>query len=358
MANYDRIEYSNGGGILKITGYKSLEKKEHKKITSYCIEISSKKIMLDYGSKLGETKAKELDAIILSHEHFDHFHGLTFDLEYINCPIYATKTTKRLIRVLAKKAWTAMLVTNQQKLDNIIELEYYKSYDVFGMDLILYPSGHTFGSAMIYLAGEYRILYTGDMDYNKNNSKRQYKIDDFSRIEKTDFLLVDGTSLTKPYKTQTINRLIETSKKVMHRTYHVRPEKAVFIAQKMSEYKGTDDALIIYEKDLKWYLDILYSEGYYPYVDNKVVLDAPLIMPKNFQKTIRLSSTNYIERTINGVVGLHISLDSLHDFICSFPNNPKVLVGHYSLEDTEELEECCQIRNYEVIKEGDNIFEK
>lgn len=344
---------------MKICGYMSIEKKENQKITSYGIEFFGKRIMLDYGGKLGEQQASKIDAIFITHEHFDHFYGLTFELEYINCPIYATRTTKRLIRLLAEKSWNAMLVSSKKKLEDIIEIEYFKDYEFFGGIMRFYPSGHTFGSSMIYLEGEYKLLYTGDMDYNKTNPKRQYFIDDITKLNGLDYLLIDGTTLTKAeYKTQFINHIVEQSSRVRNRTYNVRPEKAVFIAQKFSEYKGTADAIIIYEQDLKWYLDILYAEGYYPYVDDKVVLDAPYIINKSYEKTIRLSSENYKKHVINGVVGLHISLEEIENFIYSLSTTPKVLIGHYSFSAIDEVKEICTQREYILIQQGENIIEE
>ena len=58
-----------------------------------------------------------------------------------------------------------------------------------------YPSGHTYGAAMIYIdSNEYKLLYTGDMDSNIKIDDKVYYFD-FSK--KVDYLIFDGTKHSK-----------------------------------------------------------------------------------------------------------------------------------------------------------------
>lgn len=157
------------------------------------LQTNESKIMLDCGIDVAaqnsekfpylnvpEFDLKQLDAIIVSHAHLDHF-GLVpylYKLGYRG-PCYMTAPTRDIAALLAldfigvsyKQASTPLYRINDIKtmIKHSIELNYNEVTDITpDVRLTLYNAGHCLGSAMIHLNignGLHNLLYTADFKF-------------------------------------------------------------------------------------------------------------------------------------------------------------------------------------------------
>lgn len=326
--------------MMELYGYSAIDK-----ITTYKFNLNNKTILLDYGAKID--KIKDVDYIFISHEHFDHYKGILEQALDVsdNTVIFATKTTKLLLHGLISQNLSTLDIKSNEKqrilklVEGIKEVLFEHEYKLDNdLSFIFYPSGHTYGSAMIYLRGEQKILYTGDMDYHSKIEDRRYYFDNSLEV---DYLICDGTKLLDDEKIES-NDLSNLKKKRL--TFNIKPEKAVFLAQRFALTSFFKEYKIYFEKDLKWFLDILYKQGYNPFINDKVMLlqnDLELA-----ERSISLSSHKYDNYKRNNFLTLHIAKNDLLDFIYNI-NAKNVLVGHYDLNNPP--------LDFKYIKEGLNI---
>lgn len=336
---------------------------EEKKITTYQFEIYKKNIMFDCGSeRLKESDISNVDFLFISHEHLDHWYSLYILITKFkdDCKIYATETTKMIMLEIVKKeldrngANDLIQKTVIEAFKKINSLIFFKEYCLDdNINVILYPSGHTFGSSMVYLkTADLKILYTGDMDYVVKKENRKYECPNDLEV---DILIVDGTNfLGSDYKTQMINRAAENVKDINHITFNIRTEKAVFLAQHLSEINCLNEHTIIYEGDLKWYLKIISEQGYNAFLMNRIVLENKKKPIDDTKKTIRLSSLRYQKYNRDWSFGLHISKDDVVSFIHQFQTYPKVYFGHYNLENYDEFKASCDEYKFNLLLAGVN----
>jgi putative mRNA 3-end processing factor len=158
-----------------------------KEVGRSCIEISSgtKRLLLDCGLKLspegteypvGFDYVENIDAVFISHAHLDHTGALPLlDHKGMDCPIFATKATKALTRILLKDAFKIGKITHQHlgydELDikNVlscmqrVKIDTKGNFD--GVHYEYFDAGHIPGSASIFLDVEgTTFLYTGDIN--------------------------------------------------------------------------------------------------------------------------------------------------------------------------------------------------
>lgn len=321
---------------MNLMGYACLDK-----ITTYKFNLNKKTILFDYGTKIDDID--KVDYIFISHEHFDHYNGILEQALEISdyTKIFSTKTTKLLLIELIKMNLSTLDIKNNEKkriiklIEGIIEVPFEEEINLDNdLKFIFYPSGHTYGSAMIYLKGEKSFLYTGDMDFHPKRFERQYY---FNYNLDVDYLICDGTKFLDDEKLESNDLSNLKSNKL---TFKVRPEKAVFLAHKFANTSFFKDYKIFFEKDLKWYLDIIYKEGYNPYIVDKVMLDFKEIEHKT--KSIYLSSKKYEKFKRNNFISLHIAKNDLLDFI-SKVNAKNVLIGHYNSNNPPNDFTCIRI---------------
>lgn len=152
-----------------------------------CIEIStdSKRLLLDCGLKLTEQDTEypvgfdhvhDIDAVFISHAHLDHTGALPLlDHKGMDCPIFATRSTKQLTRVLLKDAFKIGRITHQHleydemDIRNVLgcmsRVRVDRVGDLDGVSYRYFDAGHIPGSASVYVDVEgTRILYTGDIN--------------------------------------------------------------------------------------------------------------------------------------------------------------------------------------------------
>lgn len=325
---------------MEIYGYASLDK-----ITTYKFIMNKKTILLDYGTRIDDIK--NVDYIFITHEHFDHYKGIleqSFDIDE-NVKIFSTKTTKLLLYELISQNVSTLNIKSNEKqrilklVEGINEVIFEQEYNLDNdISFKFFPSGHTYGSAMIYLNGESKILYTGDMDYHSKREDRRYYFDQSIDV---DYLICDGTKLLDDEKIESSD-LSNLKKKRL--TFNVKPEKAVFLAQKFAYTSFFKEYKIYFDKDLKWFLDIIYKQGYNPFINDKILLLRDENEVSN--KSIILSSRRFEKYKKNNFLSLHIAKNDLLDFIYSI-NAKEVLVGHYDLKNPPV--------DFKYIKEGINL---
>lgn len=152
-----------------------------------CVEIDtgSKRLLLDCGLKLspegteypiGLDRPEDIDAVFISHAHLDHTGALPlFDHRGMDCPIFATKTTKDLTRLLLKDTLKIGKINHQhleydaldiKKVMNCMRrvvIDQKGNYDGIGYEF--FDAGHIPGAASVFLDIEgTKILYTGDIN--------------------------------------------------------------------------------------------------------------------------------------------------------------------------------------------------
>lgn len=313
---------------------------------------------------LKESDISIVDYIFISHEHLDHWYRLYHLILKVKegCKIFATETTKRIIIQIvtnelnsdgATSFYAKKVIEAFEKINSLI---FFKEYELEkDLNITLFPSGHTFGSSMIYLKSpNIKILYTGDMDYVVKKENRRYECPASLEV---DLLIVDGTNfIGLDYKTQRINNVAENVKSINHITFNVRTEKAVFLAQRLSEINSLNEHIIIYEKDLKWYLKIISDQGYNAYLNNRIILDNYRKPLDEKTKTIRLSSRKYHKYNRDWSFGLHISKDDIIDFIHQFQTFPKVYLGHYNLSNYDDYKMTCDEYKFNLLVPGENTI--
>jgi glyoxylase-like metal-dependent hydrolase (beta-lactamase superfamily II) len=331
------------------------------KITSYKFEMENKRIMVDCGSgDIRKWDVENLDYLFISHAHMDHWeqlYNLAPDINE-NCLIMATETTRRLIieevreRLSVDGSNDAVWQKKMDVFQRIVVCYFMKTVRLSdNLEVTFFPSGHMYGSAMIYLTTpSVRLFYTGDMDYAAKDVNRQY---DCPQVY-ADILIVDGTMLIKDdFKKQWVGKLVHTVENINPITINVRPEKAVILARMLAEQKVFDGHVIIYERDLLKYLKIMYEQGYEVFETNKIILGNN----RNIQypKYISLSSKQYQKYNKDWTFGLHISREDMIRFIHEKFHHPtKVYLSHYNLKDYEELKLLYAPYDYQLLVVGNN----
>ena len=170
-----------------------------------------------------------------------------------------------------------------------------------------------------------------------------------------DYMIVDGTRLfAEEYKGVNVNQVVDYIRRKKNQNefkYNVRPEKAVFYAQALAE--KLDDYAFVYSAQMGWYLEIIKSNGYNPYVDNKVMYENSILFKGvEYPKRIVFINDN-TSFNLDWKLSLHITKNELMDIIKNhIANDPMILVGHYDMENSNES--IDYLNQYKVLKKGDN----
>ncbi len=323
-----------------------------KKITTYLFNARHYSLAFDFGSnEIATSDIKNLDYIFITHEHLDHFMGL-LNLDYAKllldskCVIYASNVTKDLMIAIFENALRVDLDkkstnTIRDLLHSIQGALFYEKYKLNNHSYFrLFPSGHTFGSSMVYLHDEEtKILYTGDMDFSEDDSDRQYQLD-LKENESIDYIIADGTYLNnEDFRDEEFSKIRENIINKGFSKFYCKPEKMVFFCKKlMLSPKLKDEYCIVFSNDLKWYLKVLREYCYEPFITNQIILDSSIYEVPD-KKCLFVSSKKQDKQTnVTGLVGLHISFLDFAYFLYQFDTSKtKVLVGHYNYEDKNDI---------------------
>src|ERR671930_49534 len=161
--------------------------------SSLLLSTHESKILLDCGIKIPchdsvnsiprfditGLKMNQIDAIVLSHAHFDHTGFLPALIKYgYKGPIYCSEPTLPLMNLLHKRylmgAGDAALYSEKDIIDVVIHtipLTFGIVTDISpDIKLVLGNSGHILGSASIHLHignGDHNLVYTGDLKFGR-----------------------------------------------------------------------------------------------------------------------------------------------------------------------------------------------
>lgn len=177
-----------------------------------CIEIAtgSRRLLLDCGLKLTEQDSEypvgfsfvnDIDAVFISHAHLDHTGALPLlDHKGMKCPIFATRSTKSLTRILLRDAFKIGRITHQHlgydELDikdvlscmSRVKIDTEGSLD--GISYEYFDAGHIPGSASVFLDVDgTTFLYTGDI----NNSETRLQHAAETGFPEVDVLICEST---------------------------------------------------------------------------------------------------------------------------------------------------------------------
>lgn len=358
-------------GILK--SYRTADSSE--KITTYVYDDISSLVAFDFGSKdIPLNDVKNLDYIFITHEHSDHFMGL-YNMQYVDillnskCEIFASNVTKDLIIAIfensLKVSFDEKSIKKIRELLNRIKgvLFFEKIKLTKDTYFRLFPSGHTYGSVMVYYYGKTnKILYTGDIDFASNDSDRQYQLD-LKEDEPVDYIIVDGTYLNnEQFKDESFSEIRDNILKKRFDKFYCKPEKIVFFSKKIiSSPKLSDKYCIVFSSELKWYLSILRKYNYDPFITDQIVLDSSVYALPERRKILYVSSRKTEKQTnVNSIVGLHISFIDFAYMLQQFDyTKTKILVGHYNRGNKKRILDTFHSSSYtsdfdvKVLEEGE-----
>ncbi|RME77698.1 MBL fold metallo-hydrolase [Candidatus Woesearchaeota archaeon] len=200
-----------------------------------CIEVKTQEatLLLDCGLKLTPQGSEypvgvtnyNFDACIISHAHLDHTGGLPlFKHRGMNCPIYCTKTTKEITKILLEDAFKigkhqgVELVYNAEDIyDSLDVMKLVKPREqgrIFDTHFELIPAGHIPGSTSILLTTQQTsLLYTGDIKLKDTQLMRG------AIPKKADVLICEATYGNKeqPNRKQSESILINEIKNTLKR---------------------------------------------------------------------------------------------------------------------------------------------
>nr|MBQ7641552.1 hypothetical protein [Acholeplasmatales bacterium] len=319
---------------MRINCFKTNEK--YPKITTYHIVMNNKSILLDYGVELkNKDFINSIDYIFISHEHGDHVGGLLSEYKLLsdNVKIFMTNTVKEILSHRTEVVFREFLEKH------VVTLCFDEPIKEDDIKITYYQAGHTFGSACIFLEGEYSMFYTGDINYATFDHLCTY---DIPYSLETDYLILDGTSLSKEteFKKLSLSHLKKDAPKFKKYYINATPDKAVFIGKYLSQTFPD----IYYEADLKDYLETVMNAGYEPFCNDKIGYDNEERY-KN-ESGIYISSTLFSEFNKNFVLSLHISSNDIKEFLYKFKRADNVLIGHcYGLDEED---------GFTILKEGSN----
>jgi putative mRNA 3-end processing factor len=156
-----------------------------KEVGRSCIELQTQgdRYLLDAGIKFKEggfsypekvINLPDIDGLFISHAHLDHTGALPLFEHYnIICPVFCTKLTYILTKVLLKDSYKIARIKNLHPAYNKLDLEklekgvrfvkYDRNYKHRKINFTFLNAGHVPGSSMILIEAEdKKILYTGD----------------------------------------------------------------------------------------------------------------------------------------------------------------------------------------------------
>jgi glyoxylase-like metal-dependent hydrolase (beta-lactamase superfamily II) len=332
-------------------------------LTTYKIEIDNINLFLDFGSTdLNQGDFLKPTVIVLTHEHLDHWDGLVqvVDILYDNknqVKLFSTRTTKLLIQELFDKYYSSNLnlrAKDIEKISTVIsgieDISFEQKVSLTErVSIELFPSGHTYGSSMVYIkCGDETLLYTSDVDYVKGDPARQYYFPFYDSSYPVKVLLLDATAIYRNYKSKALNEYLENSRHRENLDINVRPEKSLIFARILNEKEGRKVYIL---RDLFVYYKILSDSGYSPFKLNEIMFETD--NQSTGMKSARISSI--IGYKLDHKVGLHIGLEDAIDFVNKLKENlvePRIYLTHYSWSDLEELKKTAQKHGFNVLNEG------
>ncbi|MGC8555742.1 MAG: MBL fold metallo-hydrolase [Conexivisphaera sp.] len=179
------------------------------------LEDDGSRILMDYGVSVGNGRNREpsfplhvrprdLDALVITHAHLDHSGAAPlFEIDPGRSPaIYSTPPTARLSELLlhdfVKVSGDASPFTDYEVAkfaDGVRTVDYGEDVRVGDLTFRLLDAGHVPGSAMIYVEGSRRVLYTGDMNRRDTELLRGYR----GPLPEVDVVISEATYSQTPH---------------------------------------------------------------------------------------------------------------------------------------------------------------
>ena len=143
------------------------------------VKDDSTTLLLDYGLNPGKNithplhvRPKDITALLTTHAHLDHMGYEPYLYIDGNVPHYATKVTIELSELLLydllnisgdKLPFTTAEVRKLIKMSNAVP--YDEEFKINDVKVTFINAGHIPGSSMIYIKGNKRVIYTGDVNH-------------------------------------------------------------------------------------------------------------------------------------------------------------------------------------------------
>jgi metallo-beta-lactamase family protein len=200
------------GGVGTVTGSK------------YLVEYGGRRVLVDCGLFQGYKQLRlrnwaplpvspaSIDAVLLTHAHLDHSGYLPHLVKHgFKGPIYATDATKDLCEILlpdsghlqeqdalfanrhrfSKHKPALPLYTEKDAIDCLAKFRtvpFHKPRDIFGASVRYLRAGHILGAAMIEIAADSKVVFSGDVGRPNDIAMLPPE-----PLPETDFLVVEST---------------------------------------------------------------------------------------------------------------------------------------------------------------------
>ncbi len=204
-----------------------------------CIEVVTDqytRILLDAGLKLSEHGSvfpvnvqglSEIDGVLISHAHLDHIGALPlFEHQGLDCPIYATKASKGLARLLLEDAYKigylnhAELGYFPEDIERVVActklMRMREKGRINEVRFDFHHAGHIPGSCIIDLVADgRRLVYTGDINTGTTLLMKDARLPE----NKVDVLITECTygDRSHPPRKRTEEEFLRMVKKTVQR---------------------------------------------------------------------------------------------------------------------------------------------
>ena len=197
---------------------------------AFLVESRDTRVMLEYGVKLHPEleipllPAKKLHGLFISHAHLDHSGMAPLLYKTQNPKLYTTPATLDLMNLLLEDYIKVARLTREFSEYNLYDIKkmnrnsvtqtYSKDFKIGNLTARFFNASHIPGSASIFLSGDKRILYTGDI-----NRVSSYLVD-YRKIKypKVDCLITESTYSEKdhPDRKEEERKFVEKIKEYSH----------------------------------------------------------------------------------------------------------------------------------------------
>lgn len=184
---------------------------------NYVISDNEKVVLIETSASLEEiknvVKNKKIEAILLTHGHWDHFLNLQKYLEHFSCKVYMTKEAFKKINLKGKNFYA----DNNPNLDlSTNDIAFIKDGDVlkFGENLvfkIIETKGHTNCSVCYLLNNEH--LFSGDTLFKGDYGRYDLPTGNYSELKESLNKLANLNPNVKVYPGHGEKTSIEEEKK-------------------------------------------------------------------------------------------------------------------------------------------------